>query len=359
MQAGEALDTATVDTEAIGLDNLGAFFDRLFDRLDATPDDRLQQMRFSIGGVAFQLRCSREGILERYRGRLISGGEPTGERARIDIVAAADMGWPAGRWTESEPRAHLFLKAAERSGYEMAPPDFDRQWFVRQRRTGNIVHFLGAMEELKPWDSGSPVRVPLQWALMKPQRRLVHAGSLGVDGHGVLVAGPGGAGKSGTTLAGLAGGLRTVGDDYLLLDQREHPVVLPLYRLLKQDTAGIARIPGLAERIGALSPNWQGKFEFDPEAVFPGCMAEGLRIGAILLPVIARQARSTLEPVAPMNTVRYLVDALLDRFAGQSGDDFLFLMRLATRVPIYRLHLSEDPAEIASTVRRVIGDHAR
>jgi hypothetical protein len=347
-------DAAVVDTRS-----LGAFFDGLFERLDATPDERLHVAEMTVGGIAVRLRSSNRAVLDRYRDRLTTSGDTAAESARIDIVAASEMGWPAGRWDEPDWQMHLFDESADRGGYLATYPYFDRQWIVRQRRSGNAAYFLDSMDDLLPWDSGAPARVPLHWALRQARRRMVHAGSLGLDGHGVLIAGPGGAGKSGTTLAGLAGGLQTVGDDYILLDQREQPTVTPLYRLLKQDAAGIARIAGLADRLGAVTPNWQGKFEFDPEAAFPGCMARGLRLGAILLPTVARQAQSTLEPVPRAEAIRFLTDALFGEFQSQSSEDLLFLTGLVMRLPVYRLRLSEDPKEIAAVVRQVIGDHAR
>ncbi|MCX5518799.1 hypothetical protein OSH10_10155 [Kaistia defluvii] len=338
--------------------SLGAFFDRLFERLDTTPDDRLHVADLSLGGASFKLRCSNREVLKQYSDRLAPSGAATAPGGRIDIIAAADMGWTAGQWAEPDWKMHHYDESAALGGYLATYPYFDRQWIVRQRRSGNAAYFLDRMEDLLPWDSGAPVRVPLNWALHTAKRRMVHAGSLGVDGHGVLIAGPGGAGKSGTTLAGLAGGLQTVGDDYVLLDQHEHPTVSPLYRLLKQDAAGIARIPGLGDRLGALTPNWQGKFEFDPDIAFPGCVAGPLRLGAILLPAVAMQARSTLERVPRAEAVRYLVDALFGEFQSRSAEDLLFLTGLSMRLPIYRMRLSADPAEIAATVRTVIGDHS-
>jgi len=338
--------------------NLGAFFDRLFERLDTTPDDRLHVADLTLGGARFKLRSSNPDVLRRYRDRLAGSGTASAPGGRIDIIAAADMGWTAGQWAEPDWQMHHYDESATLGGYLATYPYFDKQWIVRQQRSGNAAYFLDRMEDLLPWDSGAPVRVPLHWALRTAKRRMIHAGSLGVDGHGVLVAGPGGAGKSGTTLAGLAGGLQTVGDDYLLLDQHGHPTVSPLYRLLKQDAAGIARIPGLADRLGALVPNWQSKFEFDPEIAFPGCFAGRLKLGAILLPAVALQGRSTLEPVPRAEAVRYLVDALFGEFQSRSAEDLLFLTGLSMRLPVYRMKLSADPAEIAATVRTVIGDHA-
>jgi hypothetical protein len=273
---------------------------------------------------------------------------------RIDVVAAAEIGWPRARWVEDDWQMHVFDGVLADAGYVAAYPYFDGQWIVHHRASGVSVHFVASMEDLLPWDSGSPLRLPLHWALLQNRQRMVHAGSLGVDGRGVLIAGPGGAGKSGTTLAGLAAGLTTVGDDYLLLDQKRSPAALPLYRLLKQDAAGLARIDGLAERLGPMTENWQGKFEFDPERAFPGSLTDRIELCAILLPVVAHAPASRLEPVSRPDAVRFLTTAMLDQLPAASADSVLFFAGLTARLPVFRLHLSEDPAEIAGTIRDFI-----
>ena len=57
------------------------------------------------------------------------------------------------------------------------------------------------------WDRAAPLRTALHFALAAPGRQLVHAACVGVDGRGVLLAGPGGSGKSTTTLACLRAGM--------------------------------------------------------------------------------------------------------------------------------------------------------
>ena len=182
----------------------------------------------------------------------------------------------------------------------------------------------------------------------------MHAATLGHAGFGVLIAGPGGAGKSGTTLAGLASGLSTVGDDYILLDQEGAPTALPLYRYLKQDPAGITRIPGLAERLCGARLNWQGKYEFDPETIFPGCLVDRLSLRAILLPSIAGGRHSRLERVSRSEAVQLLARDATQQLPMGGPESVLFFGGLTASLPVYRLYLSLHPAEIAAVVAQTI-----
>ena len=74
-----------------------------------------------------------------------------------------------------------------------------------------------------PWEPGAPLRSFLHWEYAARGMRLVHGGTLGIDGRGVVLAGSGGAGKSGTVVAGIMVGLDSVGDDYVSVDQMEAP----------------------------------------------------------------------------------------------------------------------------------------
>ncbi len=117
--------------------------------------------------------------------------------------------------------------------------------------------------------------------------RLAHAGTLGVDGKGIQLAGAGGSsGKSGTVVAGLLNGLDSVGDDYVLTDIVDGVTAYPLFATLKQDPKGFRRL-GLKHRLkspGLL--NWQGKHQFLLENIAAQTTPARLDIIALVLPSI-------------------------------------------------------------------------
>ena len=151
-----------------------------------------------------------------------------------------------------------------------APDDGERGYpwvfFSPALRRGLIL--VPTVSVLPPWTAGAPFAPLLHLAFAWRGWRLLHAATLGSGGAGALLAGPGGVGKSATTLAGITHGLVTTGDDYLLVEPGTPPVAWPVYRLLKQDRAGLARAGHDDLSLGAV--NWNGKVEIDLEARVPG-----------------------------------------------------------------------------------------
>lgn len=226
---------------------------------------------------------------------------------------------------------------------------------------GAGVQLLPARGAVPPWERAFPLRNFLHWGAVCQGQRLLHAGTLGLRGRGVLLAGAGGAGKSGTVLAGLCHGLRSVGDDYILLDPALDGIFAqPVMRLMKQDQTGLARL-GLAgemDRFGAR--NWQNKFEFDFEELFPGSRATRLKIGAVFLPKIGTEARSSLRPASTREVMFALLPNNLQQLPGAAQQAMAVIARIARDLPGYHLSLSSDPAEIAASIRAFLegGWHA-
>ena len=240
------------------------------------------------------------------------------------------------------------------AGLRAAYPHTPRLWEAAAGSAKRAIQIAEAVGDLPIWDSGAPLRVPIHWACVDRGWRLVHGATLGFGQKAVLIVGPGGAGKSGTTLAGIANGLQTVGDDYVLIEPHDPPTARPVYRLAKQDRRGIGRVAGLEARLTYCLPNWQGKLEFDPDAVFPGAMAQSQEIIAVVTPVISGAETSRIEPLEANETLQMLTRATLEQFPGERDSGFFFCVGLSKKLPAFRLVLSENPAEIAGVVRRFI-----
>ena len=225
-------------------------------------------------------------------------------------------------------------------------------------RTGVGVQWVTSPDHLPPWDAGSPFRLLIHWATAQRGSRMMHAGSL-VSGHrAMLLVGAGGCGKSGTTLAGIASGLQTVGDDYVVVTADPVPRVHRVHQLLKQDPAGIKRVLGPRELEKPLALNWQGKVEIDPELNFKGCMAESAAVVALVLPRVARADQTTFEPIRPQDLFHHAAASMWQQLPGAQKSGFVFATALTRRVPTWRMNLSSDPFEIGSAVRRFLDNGA-
>jgi hypothetical protein len=219
-------------------------------------------------------------------------------------------------------------------------------------RTGRGLILVRTAEDLPPWAAGAPFAPLLHLAFAWRGWRLLHAATLGVGGAATLLAGPGGAGKSGTTRAGIAHGLMTAGDDYVLVEPDVTPMAWPVYRVLKQDGAGLHRIG--RDDLARLAANWSGKVELDLETAFPGRIADSLSLRSILLPVITGANRTSIVPAAPTEAFSAIAASMLTQLPGARIAGFSFLTRLTRTLPAYQLRLSTEPQEIADAVREFL-----
>ena len=336
---------------------------RILDHANAIPDAELTTFDVRVADWTVRLRCTNAQAASLYCARL-GGALDRGRGARVDLtfnlLETRALGWPApspqSGWYGSPRRFEetlksLGLKGAFPAAEMPAPAD---PFSIFDPESGVGLQLVDNPMGLPPWDSGAPFRILLHFAAACRGWRLIHAATLALRGKGILLVGAGGAGKSGTCLAGLAGGLQTVGDDYLLVAPGEHLRAFRAYRLLKQDRAGLARIPGLAARMAHQPVNWQNKLELDPELLFPGCMVEEMRASAIVMPVIARAQHTQFVPADTQTAFQQFAPSMWAQMPGARASGFMFAAWLTRQLPVFRMLLSENSSEIADSARRFI-----
>ncbi len=245
-------------------------------------------------------------------------------------------------WSDSTCDPAAFHAILAEARLRAANPFQQRLWLAIDDAAGIGVQLAPTLADRPVWFGGAPLRHHLHWLLRARGRRIAHAASLGRNGRGILLLGHGGAGKSGTTLAGVAAGLQTVGDDYVALGGLDPAVAQPMFRIIKQDRAGLARIAGLAERLAHLPSNWMNKVEFDPAAIFPGCFANAFQIVAIVVPRLAQAATPRFTRATPGEAMRVLMRTNLCQYPGEPDDGLEYYAALMRSLPIFHLDLSEQ-----------------
>lgn len=309
----------------------------------------------SPGGMAVSVRFDDAGLARSYCGRFLDGPSRAGAEPEphVDVLSGRDTP-PLASWTDAafEPQAfHATLRAADlRAAY----PFQDGVWRLCDMRTRRGLQWCSSPDRLPPWDGSAPLRQHLHWLLDDRSMRLAHAATLGLDDRGIVLFGRGGAGKSGTTLAGLAAGLSTVGDDYVALANDPIPLARPLYRTVKQDRDGLSRIPRFAAGTAGHAVNWRGKVEFDPGAVFEHAFVDALPIRAAVVPRIAHAQKPVLVPTRAQAVMLSLMTSNLHQFAGEPDDGMTFFARFLKDLPCYRLDLSPDAARNGDLLRAFI-----
>lgn len=318
----------------------------------AAPIERMHQ----LAGRRISVRFSDPVLAEVYSKRLNAlqgvAGDPD---HRLIVVHAADIGWTSSpAWIDRQCSPRLFQDALACQRLKIAYPNFPHLWQIYSPATRTGVQLTTGRSNLPPWDFGAPLRVHLHWLLATHGLRLTHAATLGRQGRGVLIVGNGGAGKSGTCLDGLAAGMVTCGDDYVALDLHGNPKAHLMFRILKQDLAGLSRIAAFNGKFDGTGLNWQGKIDLDPETFFPGCLTDCLAIEAVLLASIAGGATANIVPVSRGEIMRAIMRSNLYQFPGEHDDGLQFFSKLLSQLPCFRIKLSSDPAANGDAIDRLL-----
>lgn len=324
---------------------------------EALPAAHVTRRRIRTAGLLIDARFTDRELAALYCDRLDGVPVPDSDEVpdlRIDVLSASTLGWPTpAAWRDTGCPMADFDRLFEATELRAIYPYHPGFWQFYAPADGYGVQLQSSPDERPPWDGGAPLRLHLHWTLAARQRRLVHSATLGVGGNGILLVGRGGAGKSSTTIAGLAAGLQTVGDDYVVVDL-DPPRAQPVFRIGKLDPPAVARLGAAGSRLAGRALNWQGKIEFELDRLFPSAVVRELRLRAIVLPQVAGTPASTLTRLPAAAAMREMTFANLYQLPCELNSGFRFLGGLTRYLPAYRLSLSSDPQEIGATLRRFI-----
>jgi hypothetical protein len=228
-------------------------------------------------------------------------------------------------------------------------------WQIYEHRTNFGLQWMMNDRGYHTWEPGAPLRSFLHWAYRQLGWRLAHAGTLGKNSQGIVLVGRGGSGKSGTVTGGIAHGLQSVGDDYILVRQLEAGIkAYPLFSILKQDRPGLERLGLATEICETRDINWQGKYEFSSQEISGKPLADELAIRAILIPRIAHAKTTIIEPISKKAAMLALAPTGVFQMPDDRDSGVEFYSEIVRRVPCFELTLSSDPANVSQAVETFI-----
>lgn len=320
--------------------------------------------RFTLAGASLALRFAGEQLAARLLPAfaLPAAVESSGKDG-LDIVlwdlaetgvAAPPMPWPRaalGVLGASRGRVPGFCDAT----FETVLDPGHRILWMLDRAAGRAVAWFRGAAALPAWEQLHPLRALLQaWATHRGLH-LLHAGAVGDSrGDGLLVVGRGGSGKSTTVLAALAGGMTTVGDDYVALQPGVPPRAWALYGSMRLFADHAARFPHLlpavehsAEQDGRLKlASYVGRQR-------PAQMAANLALGALVAPRPDPGGRTRVEPLSADEALAALAPSTLRQMRPRDAT-LVAMQALCARLPAHRLHLGADLAVLPGLLRGLI-----
>jgi len=311
-----------------------------------------------LHGLQLNLRTHNSHYTELVEQQLFHDAASDEPRETIDIAVLSpdDSSFsPPPPWGEAIYNPREIEKQLADSPYRATYFHDLHLWQIYELQSNFGLQWMMGTRGYPAWEPGAPLRSFLHWAYHPLGLRLAHAGTLGKNFQGVVLVGAGGSGKSGTVVGGIAYGLESVGDDYVLVRQHEAGIrVYPLFTILKQDRAGLERLKLAATICPARTINWQGKYEFNSREISENPLTGELDIRAILIPRIAHAKTSTIQPISKKAAMLALAPTGIFQMPGERDSGVAFYSELVRRIPCFELTLSGDHANVSQVLEAFI-----
>jgi hypothetical protein len=328
------------------------------------------------------LRATRPGTMAQERA--ISPELPIGNPDRaslcIDVWDEAETSIPCPPATacdapDASESHDIGLRRPADDGELLASRDGRFVAFVRRhsvswldRQAGHLVEWRSSAAAVSLYERTKPFRLMLRLWYADRAAHLIHAGLVAQDGHGALLAGAGGAGKSTTTLACLLAGFDYLGDDYVGLEEHDDAqdsnpakplgfVGHSVYATARVEPGHLARFPQVLPHAISSHDRRDSKALLLLDGLFPDRLPPSVPISVLLLPRVVDAAETRLRPATRGQALFALAPSTIIAPLGPGGDGLQRLARLAERVPAYWLELGRDLDGVPPVVAQALGAH--
>jgi hypothetical protein len=222
----------------------------------------------------------------------------------------------------------------------------------------SIARYFAIAPDRVPWyERAGPLRAALDWGLSRPDRLLVHAGAVGIDGRAVLLAGPTGSGKSTSAVAALLDGCDYLGDDYVLVDLAgPQPVAHSVYATAKLAPSARPLLPRLPEAFWDPALPEGQKHVFDVSRWRGDRLRRNLPILAIVLPTLRTGPAASLRRTSAGSALLALAPSTVFQAARRDGAALRPLADLVRRVPAHVLGLAGGPEQVAPVLAGLLDE---
>ena len=202
------------------------------------------------------------------------------------------------------------------------------------------------------WEPTAPLRYLFHWWLADAGSAMVHAAAVGRDHRGVLLVGPGGAGKSTAALACVEAGWRYVADDYCVLSGDGPAAAHSLYGVGKLAEESARRLPGLADAAVGRRPG-DDKVVFDIAAARPAQMAATLALRAVVVPRLDSEGGPPVR-LSRAAAARALAPSTLYQLPSPRPAALAVMARTLRRLPIFSVPLGPDRRRAVGALDEVL-----
>ena len=200
------------------------------------------------------------------------------------------------------------------------------------------------------WEIFSPFKEFWHYWALFHGALLVHSGVVCQSDRALVILGPGGVGKSTTTLSCVEYGMQTTGDDFNLLSMVDERIwVYPLFTTVKTKVGNpLVTNFNCLNRWASQNYGGQQKTIYFPKCDDPMWQTTGAEVQAFLEPYWDHQEKSNAHRAAP--ALQSAVSAVLQH--PYLGDRYLRRIKtMIARCPTHAIHLSAQPLENVARIR--------
>ena len=232
---------------------------------------------------------------------------------------------------------------------------------VLDRVAGTITGSVGSASRLTLYDVGRPLHSELLLFHHDQGLLPVHAGFVARGGDGVLLAGPGGSGKSTTSVMCHLAGFAYLADDYVAVEWRGDNSVHghSIYNSTHIEPEHLQRFPqAITSTAVSGTLTREDKSLIILSQADAGGFSGEARIRVLGLPRVAHKPHTTVRRASKVEALLRLAPSslFLMPYAGMSRTGFQRLNDLVNAVPAYWLELGEDLQEIPGVVDALLNE---
>jgi hypothetical protein len=336
-----------------------AFFGAVLDVFQKASAGRLIEHRYRIGGKAVLMRFAGPAMADLFCPAIEHLSDPAFTQPDLTVHVFDDRSsgakMPPAPWA---PECHGQRGVIQGYNDDRFFTTYEigidiLQMFDAERNSA--IYWVRDFEWIPYWESSFPMRSILHWRLKNEPQQAIHAGAVGIESGGVLIAGKSGSGKSTTTLACLRSDLLYAGDDYVLADVAAKPYVHSLYSTAKLFPDNCGRFPGIQPLVSNPDKLDEQKALIYLREHFPANIVRGFPLKAIMLPRVTGLRDTSLVKAGSMDAFRAIAPTTLLHLTGATEEAARKISILCRSLPVYWLEAGTELAQIP----RVIGDFLR
>jgi hypothetical protein len=271
-------------------------------------------------------------------------------------VEATGLDLGALPWRSAETAHQGLIAALEGSDYRAFWDQQGHAVHLFDRRRGKAIYAVRSRRDFRSWERSIPIRHILHWwTQAQPAGQLVHAGAVGTPAGGMLLLGASGAGKSTTTLACLAGGLKIASDDFVLVAPAQgSPAIHSISATAKLSRSALLRFPELAAKMVNPQEQEPEKALFFLDRFSPSPLIGTMPLKALVMLNRLDRHDTSFAPVSAAAALQASAPNTLFLLPGDRSQAFTRIAQIFRDHPCFRLDLGHDLAQIPERIGELL-----